>query len=528
MFIMKNLKKVVSWFTIVELIVVITILAILWTIWFISYVWYISTSRDATRLSQIQIINQALEWYTKWKLPLPDDKVTIYANWVVIWYQWYAWQSVLSDIWVNEWWKDPLDDTYYSYFVDYKQKYPQLLTFLESERETQVSYKWLVTQANAADYTERYPRPFWAKLWIMIQSWSNAPIQDDSNLITNWLDVATTTSLYTAYFTQDSYISWSWKVLQKIQQSIWYDWIWLWAPRTCPDWFIRVPGNIEFNQSGFCVAKYEMTYEDAVTPETSWNIVLYQTWKSIVSKSGLYPITNLTQANAITACNSMWEWFHLITNDEWMTIARNIESNWSNWSWNSVWSWWIFRWITWWESTYWCATISSIWNHPWTYASTSLNSDTTKWWSSKWTDCDSKRQHMLSNWEIIWDLSWNIAEHVNWANSLNWLNFATMQWNVCGVTNGTYSYYWTDWSPNWACNFTSPYSYSNIWPKTLNLNANNGVWRIYSNYTWWANRIFMRWWNAADPYLWNSWIYNITLSFDSSGFGPTIGFRCAK
>lgn len=514
---MKNLKKVTSWFTIVELIVVITILAILWTIWFISYVWYISTSRDATRLSQIQIINQALEWYTKWKLPLPDDKVIIYANWVVIWYQWYAWQSVLSDIWVNEWWKDPLDDTYYSYFVDYKQKYPQLLTFLESERETQVSYKWLVTEAYAADYTERYPRPFWAKLWIMIQSWSNAPIQDDSNLITNWLDVATTTSLYTAYFTQDSYISWSWKVLQKIQQSIWHDWVWLWAPRTCPDWFIRVPGNIEFNQSGFCVAKYEMTYEDAVTPNSAigwvnYNTVAYVTWKTVVSKSWLYPIADITQTNAITACKSMWEWYHLITNDERMTLARDIESNWSNWSWNSVWSWWIFRWISWETSSFWCLTENSSWSHQRTYVSTSLNSDTTKWWSSKWTDCDSKRQHMLSNWEIIWDLSWNVWEFVNKANNLDWVWYDTwINPDPCNVTDNIYD--WTTCTTDWR---------NLYWP------SNSSWWNTYwMGWVWdYDGTIFLRW--AAANSTVNAGIFTLYLLRTWINADLSVGFRCAK
>lgn len=89
------------WFTIVELIVVITLLAILGTIWFVSYVEYISSSRDSSRISQIQIINQAIEWNTRWRAPIPDDKVTIYANWVKIWYQWYAGENVLTEIYTT-------------------------------------------------------------------------------------------------------------------------------------------------------------------------------------------------------------------------------------------------------------------------------------------------------------------------------------------------------------------------------------------------------------------------------------------
>jgi hypothetical protein len=30
------------------------------------------------------------------------------------------------------------------------------------------------------------------------------------------------------------------------------------APTTCPTGFIPVPGNTDFMQPGFCVAKYEM------------------------------------------------------------------------------------------------------------------------------------------------------------------------------------------------------------------------------------------------------------------------------
>jgi len=40
------------------------------------------------------------------------------------------------------------------------------------------------------------------------------------------------------------------------------------APTSCRDWFIPVPWNVEFMQPWFCVAKYEMDYEN-MTPDTS-------------------------------------------------------------------------------------------------------------------------------------------------------------------------------------------------------------------------------------------------------------------
>lgn len=48
--------------------------------------------------------------------------------------------------------------------------------------------------------------------------------------------------------------------------------------------------------------------------------------------AGKYPIVDITQAAAIDACKSMGEGYHLITNNEWMTIARNIEATSQNWS----------------------------------------------------------------------------------------------------------------------------------------------------------------------------------------------------
>lgn len=43
------------------------------------------------------------------------------------------------------------------------------------------------------------------------------------------------------------------------------------APSTCPTGFVAVPGNKDFNQPGFCVSKYTMTYSDADVPDTCNN-----------------------------------------------------------------------------------------------------------------------------------------------------------------------------------------------------------------------------------------------------------------
>lgn len=508
-----------KWFTIVELIVVITILAILGTIWFVSYVDYISSSRDSSRLSQIQVISQAIEWNSKWRAPMPDNKVTIYANWVAIWYQWYAWENVLSELWVNEWGKDPKDWVYYTYFVDSKQKNTQLLAFLENEEDT-LTFN-LVNQAKAVDYTERIAKTFWAKLGVLVEMDTKIPVQELSAVQTSGLDIVTTTTNYTAYITSDKTITWTWKVLQKLQQSIWHKWVWFWAPQSCPEWFIAVPWNPDFNQPGFCVMKYEATYEDAISPTQAVNNSFnYQALKVPVSKPWLYPVWNMTQNEAITACKSIWEWYHLITNNERMTIARNIEQVWGNWSWNSIWNGWIFTWLNYTANTttsFWCTAINSIWGTWGTVMATSLNYDTDKWGSNKSSDCDSKRQLQLSNWEIIWDFAWNIREHVNWANTLDWTNHATMNWNTCWTTG------FTEFN---ICSFVAPYSYENQWPLTSWLSSTKWIWRIYSVNS--TSRVFLRWSSDNTDFWWFWWIYNLYTWRDSLAKATVAGFRCAK
>jgi type II secretory pathway pseudopilin PulG len=514
-----------KWFTIIELLVVITVLSILGAIWFTSYISYISSSRDSSRLSQIIMINKGFQLYTKWLLPLPDNKATIYANWSIIWYQWYVWENILLELWVNEWWRDPLDNSYYTYLIDTKQKNIQLLTFLEDENDLWVSYNTLFNQANANDYTERFPLAYGSKLWILVESWTNTPIQENSILLTSWLDVVTTTNYYKAYLDTDKFISWTWLVLQKIQQSINYEWVWFSAPRDCPEGFIKVPWNIDFNQPGFCVMKYEATYEDATVPTSNrwwslnWNTMHYIERKVPVSKAWLYPIADVSQSWAIESCKSMWAGYHLITNNEWMTIARNIESVWSNWSWKSTGSWYIYNWVS--NTSMWCtwATTKAVY--------TLLTRDfwTTTWWWFWNALCDSKRQLTLSNSEIIWDLSGNVREHVNWANTLNsvWNDFATMPWNICWWDSIYYSFAWNDWVLE--CNFVSPYSYAKFWPKTANLNAYNGIWRLYSKSSL-SIRVFLRW-AGWDGTMVNG-IYALYLGWWEINAGRHVGFRCAK
>src|SRR4030042_342426 len=55
-----------------------------------------------------------------------------------------------------------------------------------------------------------------------------------------------------------------------------------------------------------------------------------------VSQEALTPWTNLYFNNAKTACESLGSGYHLLTNAEWMTIAKNIESTPASWTGGAV------------------------------------------------------------------------------------------------------------------------------------------------------------------------------------------------
>ena len=103
---------------------------------------------------------------------------------------------------------------------------------------------------------------------------------------------------------------------------------------SCPDNYILINANPDVaTHANFCVAKYEMrcTGTQCASNMPGENAVA-------ASISAGKPWVSINQINAKIACqnlvdiNNVPNKFHLITNPEWMTIARNIESNKFNWS----------------------------------------------------------------------------------------------------------------------------------------------------------------------------------------------------
>ncbi len=135
---------------------------------------------------------------------------------------------------------------------------------------------------------------------------------------------------------------------------------------TCPTGYAKVPGLAEYNtigdKNGFCVMKWEAKINFDNDPlglgdiNTScehfvarpnhtlrygiWDIMatgcrITSITNRLVSTAEGYPIGNVNQNEARNYCQglatSTGKDYHLITNNEWMTIARNIEDQNVNW-----------------------------------------------------------------------------------------------------------------------------------------------------------------------------------------------------
>ena len=131
-------------------------------------------------------------------------------------------------------------------------------------------------------------------------------------------------------------------------------------PKTCLPGFIKVPADPLYHTPDFCVMKYDAKAADISNPtiglqpklgdpcdgksgghsyDTYKNngpgcAVIAQNGKQIVSTASGFPIAYVPETgsgsnNAKSYCDHMG--WHLITNAEWMTIARNAEQVSANW-----------------------------------------------------------------------------------------------------------------------------------------------------------------------------------------------------
>jgi hypothetical protein len=278
---------------------------------------------------------------------------------------------------------------------------------------------------------------------------------------------------------------------------------------SCPTGYVAVEGNplynTEYTNGGFCVMKYEAkllsgTGHNNTSPTCSTGTEDYTSITTqVTSTSSGTPLVEINMCAAKQACVNSGG--HLITNDEWMTIVRNIEQVPENWSGGSVGSGYLPR-----GNSDGSAALDG------TDFLTGVN----------------KRTLILTNGEEIWDLAGNVWQWTN--NVINYSPPPRYLDNGTEVTDTTNR--WYDYSPNGGAGYyidpnnlgSFPLEKKDLYLLDESYNANNGVGRIYLLGSATTNRGFLRggyWIRGA-----YAGVLTLVLSNDLSSRRLSVGFRC--
>ena len=291
---------------------------------------------------------------------------------------------------------------------------------------------------------------------------------------------------------------------------------------SCPTGYILVPGNSLYNTNNFCVAKYEMkavatsaptvglttplASNDSIDNNVTATTSASSPPRAIASVASGYPVSNVTRPTAATYCSNAAA--SLITNAEWMTIARNIEAQGSNWTGGVVGSGQLWR--------------GNADNDPSALKVLAASTDDNQGYEGTLNSSPSteKRTHTLSNGQVIWDLSGNLWE---WTNDT--IIGQDKPTNSSGNQNVPiiYGYEWQEWTviSNWGA--LGPDMYrpgNNTWNSGQNMGLHAAGSLTGGPYG------FLRGGGKTDPSGPITGIYSLILGFLETSTNLHIGFRC--
>ena len=187
----------------------------------------------------------------------------------------------------------------------------------------------------------------------------------------------------------------------------------------CPENFVAVPALTDYTEKSFCVMKHEAKNAGADTTGDATDDIP-------VSKAAGTPWVDINWNNSLQKCEDLGATsYDLISNDEWQSIARNIENVASNWSTGVVGN----------EGGLNQGHSDNTPSNP-----LMASSDDNKACENTGQTCSSstwdsqRRTHTLSNGEVIWDMSGNVDEWIKDQNSTIFENTAY----ISQITNTNY------------------------------------------------------------------------------------------
>lgn len=259
----------------------------------------------------------------------------------------------------------------------------------------------------------------------------------------------------------------------------------------CASGYIEIPGSATYGTSDFCVMKYEARNVGGVatsqTTGTPWEII--------------------DRPTAISECTALGEDYHIPTNEEWMTIARNVEQVASNWTSGSVGTGAVFS--------------GHNDNSPANTLAASTDNDGYNG-TGDLSPSGQRRTLTLSNSEVIWDFAGNIREWIN--------EGVTCAASQCTSSEMPYdSTPGSDWvSPNNLVTFGA-FTSDLLRPSNTSWGSTNGMGRIgtdfSSNTTGGLEHAFVRGGSFSDGDI--AGIYSLNLFHGSNMTSNSTGFRCA-
>jgi len=311
------------------------------------------------------------------------------------------------------------------------------------------------------------------------------------------------------------------------------------AGSSTPNGWVVVPGNSTYSTSDFLSMKYEA--KCAATSDLTTGLTTpdsgYHTYsdsggactaansKQVVSVASGYPIANITQTNSITRCGTVsvaGGTAHLITNNEWMTVARNTEGQAGNWSLGAVGSGYLFAGHN--DNApalALAASTTDTGNNACAYTDTAgtteapANCPTNTANNTSGTAGNQKRVLTLSNGQYIWDIPGNVWE---------WTSDTITEANQPDVSGQT-GFAWREFT---ALTSYGTLSYDLVRPAGSTYDATYGMGRIYHNSGSAASTVYGFRRGGGWDYTAYAGAFTLYLRSIPSGSVSTLGFRCAS